>query len=395
MDYTPEPADSSLAQPQQKFFSPSLIKISFFLIIIAVATVGFFSYYKFFATTSNDDGFSAELSKDNARLTAYRMSLIGYDAGPLKENFANDVANGINDKYTKSDAYFITHRYFDNGNNIYEVYDYVNSYPSLSFLKEAEVLYPEGFEKIRKGEMSKSYSSESLYAYLAYLETVEKHGYADIAAISTLANQYSKNAYYNLVRSKETTDKALIQKLTENIDRDTKKGLDYTIKAQTDINSILNGELTSEDIPYRGMLVGLNQYAASVRYLKALGKNVVSPKTSEEIFLFARNLSDTYVPELRKFTALLDATTLALFTESKSEDIKVALQPILDFDIRARAPVYIVQKILNSKEERKDPLGLPMVEMYSKKNVVTLAGKVPEFKEWLLRSGWTEADLRY
>ena len=59
----------------------------------------------------------------------------------LQNSFSDDVKNGVNDQYTKADAYWITHRYSDTLGNIYEIYDYIQSRPHLAFIQtEAEVM---------------------------------------------------------------------------------------------------------------------------------------------------------------------------------------------------------------------------------------------------------------
>ena len=125
------------------------------------------------------------------------MSLLGGDPKKLQNLFLEDIKNGKNDKFTKSAAYFITHRFFDNGGNIYEIYDYINAHPELAFLKEAEKIYPNIFDQIHKRTLPSIYVDRSYYAYLAYVEILNKHGYSDIAALGTAANQYAKLAHNN------------------------------------------------------------------------------------------------------------------------------------------------------------------------------------------------------
>ncbi len=323
---------------------------------------------------------------------AYYESLLQNKPEALQKSLVEDIKNGVNDAETKSAAYFITHRFFDNGGNIYEIYDYAENNPELSFLKEAEDIYPEAFLKLKDKKLSQIYNKESYDVYLAYVEVLYRHGYADIAGLATAANQYAGNAYFSKNQLEDENGVYL-----KNVERDIKKALEFLSASNDDVVKILEGKLTSSDIPARDILVGLNQYSATLRYLEAIGVNTVSTKTSREIFTFAMDYSARFVVELNMFTSLINASTLAILDSSTTEEIKVALGPILGFDTK-KSNSYkgsVIIKIINSRFEQKlEGSNYVRMDIYSKRNVLLIASRVPEFKAWLMSNGWIGSDFK-
>lgn len=305
----------------------------------------------------------------------------------LQNLFEEDIKNGINDKYTKSEIYFITHRYFDNGGNIYEIYDYVNSRPDLKFLQVAELIYPSIFRKIKEKTLPTSLSSDATFALLAYFEVLEKEGYADLATLSTAANQYAKLAYFVSIAPEQMPPGTDVAK---NIDFKVKKSLSFETKARQGIVDIFGGKLTSQDMPVRDIIVGLNQYASTLRFFEFLKVGFDSPKTASEIFAFAKEYAKQNDPSWALFTGYLDASTL-LYVNAGSDEIKTALQPILDYDTKVQKPQKgkLIYKIIISRLDKRINL-----DMYGRRHVINLANKVPEFKDWLVANGWIENDFR-
>jgi hypothetical protein len=329
----------------------------------------------------------------------YYRSLLKNDPTPLQNALIADIKDGRNDKYTKSDAYFITHRFFDNGGNIYEIYDYINAHPELAFLKEAESMYPKIFAQIKNRTLPSYFVDRALYACLAYIEVLYKNGYTDVAATATLANQYAKLAYFTTTIAKEMPAEEGAKRAAY-APRDAKKAVDFLRLAENDIVGILDGTITSDDVTPRDILVGLNQYGAAMRYLEVLGMASSSPlssRDSREIFAYAIDFSHRHVPELRHFTALLNASTLALLPSGTSEETKIALYPILDLDLKSDKilETSVVHRVLDSRFEQKpQDVGDTLQDIYSKRNTLRLADKVPEFKNWLMANGWVETDFR-
>ena len=128
--------------------------------------------------------------------------LRGEDGGGVSIFFVDDIRNGINDEYTKKSAYLVFQRYIVSG-NIYELYDYVSSHTEFDFLEEAENLYPESFEKVRKRRLPFHHTDDGMYVYLAYLEILEKHGYGNEDILSSLAYRYAQMAYYKKMINKD------------------------------------------------------------------------------------------------------------------------------------------------------------------------------------------------
>ncbi len=315
----------------------------------------------------------------------------------LQNSFSDDVKNGVNDQYTKADAYWITHRYSDTLGNIYEIYDYIQSRPHLAFIQtEAEVIYPEVFERIKKKDVGIG-TNFARYAYLAYIEVLKNHGYMDIAGIGTASNQYAKTAYFNttIANHLSNKNKKVANRITRFIGRDTEKSIEFANYAQEDVVRILDGKLTDKDMPARDILVGLNQYAAGLRYRQSIGANYDSPKSADEIFDFTTKYAREKVPQLTYFTGLLNASTMAILNPEDPRKIKEALYPILNLDTKkvSLLDASIVHHIIDAKFEPKNGILMADLDMYGKRNVVRLASRVHEFKLWLMANGWTEQDF--
>jgi len=377
--------------------------VVFCLVLIGLSVYGGVSWYQkklIFDARLNESVYS----KTNNQ--TFLKSLLGNDPKPLQDLFVADVNNNINDKFTKSDAYFITHRYFDNGGNIYEIYDYVQSHPQLAFLNEAEGLRPTIFDQIKNKTLTTvPYSLPSLYALLAYLEILDKHGYADLAALGTIANQYAKTAYFT--KKKIESGQGLLAPAVSIINDNTQRAIFYEIKARDNMvktlenNGFTAGSLQDrlkslkndplKDILPHSLLVGLNQYAAALRYLEAAGTDISvinSPIDAQELFAFNMAFSKKFAPELKIFTSLLNASTLSLVTEN-ADLLKESLEPIIAFDTTKTNPRGVVQGIIDAKNSKFTGL-----DIYSKINITTLGKRVPEFAAWLISNGWGKADFQ-
>ncbi len=331
---------------------------------------------------------------------AYLSSVTKNDPSLLQQLFLEDMQNGRNDDYTKSTGYFVTHRFFDNGGDIYEVYDYINSHPELAFLKEAEEIYPEMFKRIREHTLSPNSSGMSTHAYLAYLEILDKYGYAGVANRGTLANGYAKLAW--LAWKQPEAFPRIKGVRMEWYQARINKAVLYANKVQPDIMKVLDGTFDATTVPERDILVGLNQYAAALRYFQALKVDFSSPRNASEIFAFSTDYARQYVPVLAPFTSLLDASTLMLVSPKSTEGIREALRPIFEHEIVGDelnrgiyyrlvvlAKTYSVARFGNSETINDD------FSLYGKINMVDLAHAVPDFKNWLMKYGWVESDFTY
>lgn len=360
-------------------------KVVLIVILLAALFLCAAVYYWFVIIPGNRADSSAK---------AYKLSLVQNKPGILQEQLIGDLQSGVNDKYTKSAAYFVMHRYFDNGGDIYEVYKYVNAHPELSFLKEAESLYPKTFKRIQDGLAPSTYSDTGMYAYMAYVAVLWKYGYADVAALSTAANQYAKLAYAAKMAMQAKPKAAPVPDSYQYVDFDIRHSVSFAKKAEGDVVKILKNGITSGDIPARDILVGLNQYASAIRYLKALGADYTAPVSAKDIFAFSIDYAYRNVKELYLFTSLSDATSLTLDSSSTAAEIQQALFPILDYAASTNKPTGIMEKIVNARLEKEPQTAAEIdFDIYGRRNVVMLGEKVPEFKSWLMKNGWQESDF--
>ena len=388
-------------QTMSDFFRKNKTTLFTVVLVVFVVLGGYFLFSFYIKNNKNRQVVDYKSRLDNNN-QAYIDSLIKDDPTTLQKNFLNDVKSGVNDKFTKSDAYFLTHRFFDNYGNIYEIHDYVKGHPELDFIeKGAEKIYPKIFEDINNNKLSKKSNNNSYYAVLAYIEVLVDYGYTDIAALGTLANQYSRFGYFRYIISKASPsmspkDKKANLKMAE---RDIQKALEYVALSDKIVADIVDKKITENDMTARDILVGLNQYGASLRYLEAYGIKATSTKTSKEVFDFTSEYAYKNVPVLVNYTALLNASTLKLASSSSSGDIRVALYPILDSKLGKVKERTVISKIIDSRfdtppKTASGSLDSRYWDSYSKRNVVSLSKKVPEFKAWLMKNGWVEEDFK-
>jgi len=389
------------AKSSRKIAGPSIKKkkleirkwMTVFLILIFCFLLYVLSHRYLSPTRRDNDGSYQKNDMKERANAEYLASSFQNNPSIIENALIKEMRGGINDKYTKADIYFFVHRYFDNGGNIYEVSDYIEGHPEVSFLKEAEIIYPEIFESIRKRQLPFTYSDQGMYAFLAYLEIVEKYGYADVAAAGTAANQYAKMAFYKrMILQDQATGKSMNYPVftPDEIARDMKKAVFFGNQADKLAASILggrNGNTQPVDIVF-----GLNQYASALRYFDALGAEFVSAKSSEEIYSYAVNYSYHSVPEMYLSLSLTNATTLLLVDNTVAE-LRNAIYPFFDFKPASEMPNELVNKILNSRfavsRSRFSDL-----DISSRQNIVELGNRVPEFKSWLKTNGWRNSDFR-
>ncbi|MFA9262383.1 MAG: hypothetical protein ACEQSB_03445 [Undibacterium sp.] len=289
------------------------------------------------------------------------------------------------------------HRYIDNGGNIYEIYDYVEAHPELAFMKEAEKLQPESFDRIKKRQLSFRYSDFGMYAYLGYLEILEKNGYANMAVFGTAANQYAKMAFYkkSIIEAQSNGEaQEYPQYSQKEVDRDREKALVFAEKASTlllklvtDPNSI------ADDSQSLDKVYASEQYASALRYLEALGASVSYKPNAMLSFIFSMSYAYKNVPELYLHVSLSNASTLLLKDSVPVSEIRNAVYPFLDIRNPLHKRSGIVERVLRSRLERGGTRFQEM-DLYSWKNVSELGMRVPEFKSWLMENGWKNSDFK-
>ncbi|MBP6889315.1 MAG: hypothetical protein KBC83_02330 [Candidatus Moranbacteria bacterium] len=364
-----------------------ILQIILGVFLVVILFCGIFYYFIFIPREQEKEAERARESKE-----AWIQSTLHNNPEAIQNFFADDIQNGTNDQHTKADAYWIVHRYSDTRGNVYEIYDYIQSRPHLAFIQaEADLIYPDVFEGIRNRtvEVGTDYTR---YAYLAYIEVLKNHGYIDIAGLGTASNQYAKTAYFNtVILSEMAQDDKTALAVSKYISRDIEKSIQFADYAKDDVVRIMNGELTDKDLPARDILVGLNQYAAALRYRQSVGADYSSPKTADEVFDFATEYARNNVPQLVYFTGILNASTLVILNPEDPQKIKEALYPFLNFTKKKDeiSDGSILHYIIDARfQDRK------AIDIYSKRNVARLASRVHAFRLWLIGYGWTEEDFR-
>src|ERR1035437_1594616 len=266
--------------------------------------------------------------------------------------FIADVTSGSHTLEATAHAYTFISQYVTNGGNIYEVYDFIESHPELSFLKKAQTIYPTVFNNVQQRQLPYTYSDNGLYAYLAYLEILEQQGYGGITVTGELAYQYSKFAYYmELILADKRKGQSLnYPNYTKaEIDKVTAKATVFAQKADSEAVGILTNTTDYRDIASVPAFKGLVQYASAIRFLQTLDVTFSPNDSAKDIFTFATTyarkggLSDMYLP-----VYLSNATSLLILSNPNKNDLRNALVPF--FSITAEsAKVGFVKQILNSK----------------------------------------------
>lgn len=326
--------------------------------------------------------------------SVYFQSLFKNSPEAVRDSLVVALKRGGVDEGVQMDAYFFTHRYIDNGGNIYELYDYIEQTPELSFLKEAAGIYPEVFKLIQDRRAPFTYSDQGIYAYLAYLEVFEKHGYASAAMLSTAANQYAKLAYYKK-GIREEKSRGLLPTYPEygsaEMISDLKKGQVLYRKAEEAVRVLMSIEETDDasvlDIVYAG-----EQLGSASRYFSAYGNPVRSETSAAQAFEFASKTAIQRVPELYLYVSLSNASTALLVDETTDFELRNAVYPFLGIRDEKMKQGGIVEKVILSRTE---PAAARFrdLDLYSRKNITELGRRVPEFKTWLISNGWKEQDF--
>lgn len=313
----------------------------------------------------------------------------------LRDSFVEDIRKGVNDDGTKSRAYAFIRRYLENGGNIYETYQLVHSTPELSFLLEAEDIYPGAFRSIRDERRPFVYSDEGMYVYLAYSEVLEKYGYANSALLAATVRRYIEMAYFKrminndhlLGKSVSYPDYSLKER-----ENDVKKAVVFAGKANKEIAIIFDHSDTEAISPSRDVLDAIVQYAIALRYMESMSVAVESFKTSSELFLFALDYARRYFPETYPQIALSNAATLLLIDSAQENDFRNALYPFFSYTQTKDSRHDLIGRILRSKSESAHSRYADL-SPYSRENIVRLANKSLEFKKWLISNGWEEKDF--
>lgn len=321
------------------------------------------------------------------------------DPVPLQNFFLDSVKSNSKDADTVSAVYWITHRYFDNGGDIYEIYNYIHAHPKeLSFLITAETGNPTAFKTVQDGTAGK-YSYESLQALLAYYDVLDMYGYGSIELWGIAANKYSElyrlildtTGHKNITIADNGDTPISREKLAAHM---IERAQYFAAKCASfisdnagengKIENLLNVQVRPEDL-----LVGLNQYNSAVLNLKGMKAVRADLYTPEQIYEFSVNLAQTKVQRLYFFTNYLYATGLINAGDATVESVKKPLGRALEYAKvnKEFSPKRSMGRVLLSKTSGESSV---FSYSYTKK----LAALNSDFRAWLLANGWTEADLK-
>lgn len=325
---------------------------------------------------------------------ALALSVGGSDSLPLQEYVAKRIKEGINDNLTKSAIYWVTHRYFDNGGNINEIYDFVKAHPEVAFMKDGEKVYPDVFAKIEAKKVE-NYSMESVLALLSYYDAIDAHGYGNLAIWGLSANKYSELVY----RSAKNQDfgKGTLTKNDKIRFRGqmTEKAMYYMRKSDQYVTRTTSASRSLETLKSQGLrdedlLVGLNQYASAIQELKGVGIVTQHPFTPNQIYEFNVQFALEKVPRLYFFTNYLYATSLIVAGEVSQVSVKTPLDKVVEYAEANKAdlkPKGSVMRVINSKTAGE-------ASVFSVSNTKKLASVHTGFKNWLIKNGWSQNDFQ-
>lgn len=369
----------------------ALVGASAVVIIILLLAVSGYYYSK----QAQPELLKEKESEVNFR-SALEMSVGGKDPKPLQNFFVKNVKDGNNNDDTKSAIYWITHRFFDNGGNIYEIYDFIEAHKELVFLKEAEMIYPDTFKLVKEKKV-KNYSGDALLALLAYYEVIDKYGYGTIGVWGMAANKYSEFALIkmqeHLINPKKQYLKPELNPLyAMSLFMD--KSVLFANKGSVFLTSNTRKtkkleELNTLTIIPDDLLVGLNQYGSALQNLKAAGRVISTPFSALEIYNFNFTLVSTKVPRLYFFTNYLYAASLVYGKDATKESVRVPLSRAVEYAETTNKAQWrgSVTRVIDSKTSGE-------ISMYNYEVVKKLAALDEGFKKWLMKNGWTEADFK-
>ncbi len=325
---------------------------------------------------------------------AVSLSSSGADQKPIQDFLVSQVKSGVNDDKTKQAMYLIAHRFFDNGGDIYEIYNFVNSHDEVSFLKEAEKIEPEAFGLIKSKKVSR-YDGPSTIALLSYFEIAHMHGYANLAMLGTAANKYAELAY-NYRRFSDTFGRS-----TSTMDKKEKLGLTYVaksfkfskwadelIKKETggtyDLKKFDESDALAEDT-----LIGLNQFASAQAFYSGMGEISPTKFSASEVFIFNSDFARRKVPRLYLFTNYLWATSYIYSGNLNSFSVAAPLLKVIEYGNANKQnprPAGSLLRIINSKTNGER-------SVFSHENAAYLAKTYKPFKDFLVANGWTDKDF--
>jgi hypothetical protein len=84
---------------------------------------------------------------------------------------------------------------------------------------------------------------------------------------------------------------------------------------------------------------------------------------------------------------------MSMLGESNSNEIRNAIYPFLDIRNFEHKQSGIVDKVIRARVEGATTRWFSLLAAYSQRNIIALGRVSPEFKAWLISSGWKESDF--
>lgn len=321
------------------------------------------------------------------------MSVMTENQKPMQDFLIQKIREGKNDDATKSALFWITHRFFDNGGNIYEIYDFINAHEEVAFLREAKMIYPEAFASIDAKKV-KAYDMYSLIALLGYFEIANKYNYANFAMLGLASNKYAEIASVYKKASEQNTDKNVQENARKAFEQFLSRSRtfsiitdEYLMKKVTRVEDLKN--LKNKDLSDDDLLIGLNQFASAQYFYTGMGKSVISTFQPEQIFKFNVAFSRTYVPRLYFFTNYLWAVSNVNAGTANMFTLVTPLNNVIEYAKvnNLALPPRSIERVKYANKNGESG-------MFSHATVKSLAAAFVPFKNWLIETGWTEKDFK-
>lgn len=301
-------------------------------------------------------------------------SLIGNSPEVIQNSFVADLHAGANTGVTKENAFFITHRYFDTGNDITELYKYMTSHQELAGIEsDAEKVYPSTFETFK--QTGRVGGNKQDLMYLAYLEALQKAGYADAATYSTAAAMYMT---LYMLEPATSTDRALF----------AKKATTFLNFAAPPINQFMAQGTTTEAYGKDDILVALDQYAVALAQFERNSIPYKSPYTAEQIASRAVTFAHENKLALYAFAALNECYIFVL-TGHTDQIPTVGFGSIIesfDGDSLSYMQYGLTDKMINGSR-----YGFAANTLFGIQTITTIANFDPVFHKFLADRGYVFA----
>lgn len=375
-DVVPEAPQCEVALAYN-FMTSQTKSICAVVIVLVFAVLGYFGYLEYsirFSFNSAPQAVSQFRALSSGSNTDILNSLIGNAPDVIQNSFVADVNSGVNTSVTKENAFFITHRYFDTGNNITELYQYMTSHPELADIEsQAEKVYPTIFETYKTTHVASGNKQDLMY--LAYLEALQKTGYADAASYSTAAAMYMT---LYMLEPATSTDRALY----------AEKAKTFMSSAAPTINQFMTQGTTTEPYEKDDLVVALDQYAVALAQFEKNNLQYASPFTAAQISASAVAFARDNKLALYAFAALNECYILVLTNDTAAIPAVGFGSIIESFDGES---LSYMQYGLTDKMINGTRYGFAPDTLYGIQTITTIANSDPILHKFLADRGYVFA----